>query len=68
MAIQRYDIGNCQGHFVQRYWRPVNTPIHDDAGSLIALLHNVDDVTGGIQKVMTSGTIIRLDDSRRTQA
>ncbi|MEK7993569.1 MAG: PAS domain-containing protein [Planctomycetota bacterium] len=66
MAIQRYDIRDRQGHFVQRYWRPINTPIYDDAGNLIALLHSVDDVTGEIQKAMTFDTKIRLDGSRRT--
>lgn len=68
MAIQRYDIRDLQGYFVQRYWRPINTPIYDDAGNLIALLHSVDDVTGEIQKAMSFDAKSRLDDSRRTEA
>lgn len=44
MRIQRYDVRNAEGVFVERYWRPVNTPIFD-AGRLIYLLHSVQDVT-----------------------
>lgn len=45
MAIQRYDIRDDDGCFVERYWRPLNTPIFDEDGSLVYLLHQVDDVT-----------------------
>jgi len=45
MPIQRYDIREPDGAFVERYWRPVNTPILDDEGNLVALLHHVEDVT-----------------------
>lgn len=45
MAVQRYDVRDAGGHFVERYWRPVNTPLFDDAGNLIYLLHRVVDVT-----------------------
>lgn len=45
MAIQRYDIRDPNGTFVERHWQPVNTPIHDPAGQLVFLLHHVEDVT-----------------------
>jgi hypothetical protein len=45
MAIQRYDIRDPDGQFVERYWQPVNTPIFDESGRLIYLLHWVEDVT-----------------------
>lgn len=45
MGIQRYDVRDAQGLFVQRYWRPRNTPIFDEDGGLLFLLHQVDDVT-----------------------
>lgn len=45
MPIQRYDIRDEQGRFVERYWRPVNTPMLDDDGRVVALLHHVEDVT-----------------------
>jgi PAS domain-containing protein len=48
MAIQRYDIRDPDGQFVERHWQPVNSPIHDRDGVLIFLLHHVEDVTGDV--------------------
>lgn len=45
MAIQRYDIRDGSGLFVERYWQPLNTPIFGDDDELIFLLHQVIDVT-----------------------
>ena len=45
MAIQRYDIRDEAGLFVERHWRPINTPVMDDDGKVIALLHHVEEVT-----------------------
>lgn len=45
MAIQRYDIRDRDGAFVERHWQPINSPIHDGAGHLVFLLHHVEDVT-----------------------
>lgn len=47
MPIQRYDIRNPDGRFVERYWRPLNTPVFDGEGRLIYLLHQVEAVTKG---------------------
>jgi len=49
MAIQRYDVRDAAGHFVERYWRPVNTPVFSPSGRLVFLLHRVEDVTGEMQ-------------------
>jgi PAS domain-containing protein len=45
MAIQRYDIRDPHGQFVERHWQPINSPIHDRDGILIYILHHVEDVT-----------------------
>ena len=45
MAVQRYDVRDGSGRFVVRYWKPVNTPILNDGGELLFLLHHVEDVT-----------------------
>jgi PAS domain-containing protein len=45
MEIQRYDIRDPDGTFVERHWQPINSPIHDTAGHLVYLLHHVEDVT-----------------------
>ncbi|UGX91148.1 PAS domain-containing protein [Bradyrhizobium barranii subsp. barranii] len=48
MAVQRYDIRDTAGIFVERHWQPINTPVHDEVGRLVFLLHHVEDVTGQI--------------------
>ena len=48
MAVQRYDIKDTAGSFVECHWQPINTPVHDDGGQLVFLLHHVEDVTGQI--------------------
>lgn len=41
MPVIRYDIQNPEGRFVKRHWQPVNTPIFDDKGHLVFLVHHV---------------------------
>lgn len=48
MAVQKYDIRRPEdqgGGFEVRYWSPVNTPVVDEQGGLIYILHEVTDVT-----------------------
>jgi PAS domain-containing protein len=45
MPIQRYDIRDVDGRFVERHWRQFNTPVFDAEGRLNYLLHHVEDVT-----------------------
>ena len=45
MAVQRYDVRNPEGTFVERYWRPVNSPVLDDKGRVALILNQVVDVT-----------------------
>jgi PAS domain S-box-containing protein len=54
MAVLRYDVRNAEGVFVERYWRPVNSPLHNEDGRLIYLLHIVDEVTDEILKARAS--------------
>jgi PAS domain S-box-containing protein len=45
MALQKYDIRTPDGSFEERYWDPLNSPVFDDRGDLIYIIHRVDDVT-----------------------
>ncbi len=45
MKVQRYDVMDPEGQWKKRYWRPVNWPVRDDAGTVLALVHHVMDVT-----------------------
>ena len=45
IPIQRYDIRDADGRFVERYWRQRNVPVFDVEGRLDYLLHHAEDVT-----------------------
>ncbi len=45
MPVQRYDVRNGDGVFIERHWQPINTPIFDEDGHLRYILHHVEDVT-----------------------
>ena len=51
MALQRYDIRvpGEQEFFEVRYWSPINTPVLNDSGNLIWIIHRVEDVTELVQ-------------------
>jgi PAS domain-containing protein len=48
MAVQRHDIRDPRGQFVERHWQPVNSPVHDSDGLLVYILHHVEDVTAEV--------------------
>jgi len=62
MPVQRYDVRDPHGHFVERYWRPLNTPIFDGSGAIVFLLHQVEDVT---LRVGQKTSIDRVDHLQR---
>ncbi|MFF1356114.1 SpoIIE family protein phosphatase [Streptomyces sp. NPDC058297] len=47
MALQRYDVEypDRPGQWDERYWSPVNAPILGPDGSVVLLLHRVEEVT-----------------------
>ncbi|MFF1653788.1 PP2C family protein-serine/threonine phosphatase [Streptomyces sp. NPDC058255] len=47
MAPQRYDVqcADRPGHWEQRYWSPVNVPVHGPDGKVVLLVHRVEEVT-----------------------
>lgn len=50
MPAMRYDVRDADGLFVERHWRQVNAPLHDDQGRLVYLLHVVDEVTDEVRR------------------
>ncbi len=51
MPIQKYDIRTSSEEgapFEVRYWSPLNQPVFDDAGALLYILHNAEDVTASV--------------------
>ncbi|MEG9249635.1 ANTAR domain-containing protein [Arthrobacter sp. Soc17.1.1.1] len=47
LLLHRFDIPDPArpGAFLERYWSPVNSPVLDDEGRVVALLQEVHDVT-----------------------
>ena len=48
MAVQQYDIRRPEsegGGFEVRFWSPLNTPVFDASGTLVYIIHRVEDVT-----------------------
>lgn len=64
MTVQKYDIRNPAGEFEERYWEPLNTPVFDEHGELIYIIHRVEDVTEQVR----SGQRLRILESVVTAA
>lgn len=48
MAVQKYDVKKPAaqgGGFEERYWSPLNSPVLDEKGNVIFIIHSVVDVT-----------------------
>lgn len=45
MALQKYDIRTSTGEFEERYWEPLNSPVLDEHGNVLYIIHRVEDVT-----------------------
>jgi serine phosphatase RsbU (regulator of sigma subunit) len=47
MALQRYDVESTQrpGEWEVRYWSPVNAPVLGPDGSVVLLIHKVEEIT-----------------------
>ncbi|MFA6167087.1 MAG: ATP-binding protein [Gemmatimonadaceae bacterium] len=52
MSVQKYDIprpASDGGGFEARFWSPVNTPVLGPDGSLVGIIHRVEDVTAFVR-------------------
>ncbi|HVG60046.1 MAG TPA: PAS domain-containing protein [Hyalangium sp.] len=45
MTLQRYDIRQPDGTFIERYWSPFNAPVLDQHNRVHLIIHHVQDVT-----------------------
>jgi len=52
MGVIKYDIRRPErdgGGFEERYWRVMNSPLLDDRGEVVAIIHRAEDVTESIR-------------------
>ena len=64
IPLQKYDIRRPDGRFEERYWDPLNSPVFDDQGNLVSIIHRVEDVTAQIR----AGSRLRIPESVLTTA
>jgi signal transduction histidine kinase len=50
MAVQKYDIRDRAGRFVERHWAPINGAVVAADGALLAVVHRVEDVTAFVKE------------------
>jgi signal transduction histidine kinase len=50
MPVQRYDIRDRSGMFIERHWTPINTTIIGEDGTRLGIIHRVEDVTPFVQE------------------
>ncbi|MGJ3558758.1 PP2C family protein-serine/threonine phosphatase [Streptomyces sp. INA 01156] len=66
MALQRYDVESPErpGEWEARYWSPVNTPVLGSDGSVVLIVHRVEEVT----ELMRARDRAGVDQSRVLEA
>ena len=70
MAVQKYDVRRPDsegGGFEERYWSPVNSPVLDAEGTVIYIIHRVEDVTEFVRLKHQRAEQSKLTDSLRAQ-
>jgi signal transduction histidine kinase len=55
MPVQKYDIRDRSGNFIEKHWTPCNTTVVGDDGTRLAIVHRVEDVTSFVRE----GEILR---------
>ena len=71
MAVLKYDIRHPTaegGAFEERYWSPVNSPVFNDRGEIVYLIHRVEDVTEFVRLKQAGVEQGKLTESLRTRA
>ncbi|MFO0576870.1 MAG: ATP-binding protein [Polyangia bacterium] len=71
MAVQKYDIRRPPeegGGFEERWWSPVNSPVFGPDGTLVYLIHRVEDVTDYLRLKQAGLAQEQLTATLRSQA
>lgn len=66
-AITKYDIprpASQGGGFEVRYWSPLNTPVLDEHGEVIYIIHQTEDVTEQVIEQQRSNSSLKSADER----
>ncbi|MEU4223119.1 SpoIIE family protein phosphatase [Nonomuraea sp. NPDC026600] len=69
MALQKYDIplAGCPGAFEERWWSPINTPVLAPDGTLLWIIHRVEDMTEFVHSYGPQRTTARRSTRREAE-
>ena len=70
LPVQKYDIPRPQeqgGGFAERYWSPINSPVFDEQGAIIYIIHRVEDVTDLIKLIKQRTAQFRTEKDLRAR-
>lgn len=65
MAVQKYDIPKPEsegGGFEERFWSPLNSPVLDENGEVVYIIHRVEDVTDFVRLKQMGSEQMKLTD------
>jgi PAS domain S-box-containing protein len=71
MAVQKYKVPRHEsegGGFEERYWSPVNSPVFDEAGEVMLLVHCLKDVTDLVMLRAQGQQELRQDQENQTSS
>ncbi|MFJ9412079.1 PP2C family protein-serine/threonine phosphatase [Streptomyces sp. NPDC101393] len=70
MPVRRYDVQDPDrpGHYAERYWSTVNSPVLGPDGTVLLLVHRVDEVTELVRAVGMGATTDRAGERQQMEA
>lgn len=71
MRLQKYDVRRPEragGAFEERYWSPVNSPVLGKDGSILYIIHRVEDITEFVRLQQSELEQSKLTEELRTRA
>lgn len=61
MAVQKYDVPTRDGaDFVEKYWKPSNTPVLSPDGKILYIIHKAEDVTETVNQQLASENALQF--------
>ena len=62
--LQRFDMCDCEGKTVRRYWTTANAPLKDGAGNVTHIIHEFSDLTDRVNSIFFAGEPLDAADLR----
>jgi PAS domain S-box-containing protein len=63
LPVQRYDVADEKGQFVERYWKAENLPVFDPEGEVSYIIHSTQDITQEVKSAEIKEHVRSLEES-----